>query len=152
MTPARLVTRCVEHYDTFQALCDFAGAVAQNTASPSYRALLHGEADRSDRRFGEYGDLRIIRTPRWKLVKRYPAGPADLFNLETDRGETANLAGRAEYAEVKPGLRVKELPRHNTASEAWHDGLRETAFVHEHHRHHPRSGHGSMPPGRHRGI
>jgi arylsulfatase A-like enzyme len=86
----------------------------------------------------------MIRTPRYKYVWRYPNGPHDLFDLQTDPGEIVNLAGRPDMAEMerdllaelqawyavhedpaKSGLRVKQLPQHNTSSEAWRDGLRE---------------------------
>jgi hypothetical protein len=86
----------------------------------------------------------MIRTPEYKLVRRYSHGPDDLFDLINDPGETVNLAGDAAYAEVqtalladlegfyaryvdpaKSGLRVKQLRQHNERSEAWRDGLRE---------------------------
>ncbi|MEZ4611058.1 MAG: hypothetical protein R2838_12580 [Caldilineaceae bacterium] len=61
-----------------------------------------------DTRFGEYGDLRMIRTPTWKLVWRFPAGPHDLFNLAADPGETVNLAAdpahAARLADLKAAL------------------------------------------------
>lgn len=151
--PGQVIARCVDHYDTFRTICDYAGvdpgrgATANRSYSGrSYRDLLEGREapDWRDTRFGEYGDLRMVRTPDYKLVRRYPAGPDDLFDLRADPGETTNLAGRAEYAAVeaalwdelaafyrahddprRSGLRVKDLPRHNARSEAWRDGLRE---------------------------
>ena len=95
----------------------------------------------------------MIRTPRYKLVRRYPNGPDDLFDLESDSGEKTNLADRAEMADTrekllhrleafyddhedpeKSGLRIKSLPRHNLplrpsqviSAEAWRDGIRES--------------------------
>ncbi len=149
----QVFTHCVDHYDTFQTICDCAGVDLQrpelgDRAYPGrgYGALLRGDemADWRDTRFGEYGDLRMVRTPRHKLVRRYPTGPDDLFDLQADPDEIVNLAGRAEYAAVEAalrdeleafyrahadprhsGLRVKQLPRHNARSEAWRDGLRE---------------------------
>ncbi len=86
----------------------------------------------------------MVRTPAWKLVWRYPDGPHDLYNLRDDPGETRNLAQEPAFAAVRrdlkaridafyarysreavSGLRVKELHRHNVASEAWRDGRRE---------------------------
>lgn len=106
-------------------------------------ARYYGLVDWRDTRFGEYGDLRMVRTPEAKLVKRYPHGPDDLFDLRNDPEERVNLAGRPEYAGLersltaelesfyaryedpaKRGLKVKALPRHNHA-EAWRDGRRE---------------------------
>ncbi len=146
------VLRCVDHYDTFQAICDWAGVVSHRQGRPgnypgrSWRPLAEGASavEWSDTRFGEYGDLRMVRTPRYKLVKRYPNGPDDLFDLQADPGETSNLAGQPAYAGVeqaltveleqfyarhddpaKSGLRVKELRQHNLEAEAWRDGRRE---------------------------
>jgi arylsulfatase A-like enzyme len=151
--PGQLIRHCVDHYDTFQMICDYTGAdlsgprfVDRNYPGRSYLPMLQGNpvADWRETRYGEYGDLRMIRTPDWKLVRRYPAGPDDLFDLQHDPGETANLAELPEYQELrlrllleleewyrqhedpaKQGLRVKELRRHSRKSEAWRDGIRE---------------------------
>ncbi len=148
-----VVDRCVDHYDTFQLICDYAGMqptrngrADQPYPGRSYRGFVEGgtPAAWDDTRFGEYGDLRMIRTPQYKLVRRYPAGPDDLFDLLDDPGETTNRCGEARYAAVESdlrarldafyrehddprhsGLRVKELSQHNRAAEAWRDGLRE---------------------------
>jgi choline-sulfatase len=147
-----VVSQCVDHYDTFQAICDNAGVIPQRrgqlTRHPgrSYRMLAEGAEDSNwdDTRFGEYGDLRMVRTPEYKLIKRYPHGPDELFDLRADPAETSNCIDRAEYAEITgdllarldvfysryadnetSGLRVKELRRHNRDAEAWRDGRRE---------------------------
>ena len=139
------IPNCVNHFDLFQTICDWAGATPlQSTLGQTLRPMLRGETTNwDDTVFGEYGDLRMIRTPHWKFVKRYPNGPHDLFDLHNDPQETRNLAGHCHYkneqAELdatlekyfaaiedatKSGLRVKALPQHNT-NEAWRDGLRE---------------------------
>ena len=148
-----VVARCVDHYDTFQTICEWAGVnldtvnlANRNYPGRSYAALANTEPAPpwDDTRYGEYGDLRMIRTPRWKLVRRYPAGPDDLFNLDNDPGETTNRAGQDEYAGIqagllaqleafyarhenpaRSGLGVKQWRRHNAGAEAWRDGLRE---------------------------
>jgi choline-sulfatase len=151
IAPGTVVSRCVDHYDTFRTLCEWAGVTPMREGRPlhgpgkSYRPLLRGEpAEWDDTRCGEYGDLRMVRTPEYKLVKRYPRGPDDLFDLRADPGETVNLAGRPGISEeeasltarldafyaryddpARSGLRVKDLPRHNERSEAWRDDLRE---------------------------
>ena len=147
-----VIDRCVDHYDTFQYLCEVAGVDRgqphlADRAYPgrSYRQLLGGEAlpDWREARFGEYGDLRMIRTPDYKLIQRYPNGPDDLFDLRADPAETISHTGAPAYATIEAtlraelaafyqhheearhsGLRVKGLPHHN-AAEAWRDGLRE---------------------------
>ena len=48
--------------------------------------------------FDEYGGTRMIRTESWKYVHRYPGGPNELYDLENDPDERANLAGDAGYS------------------------------------------------------
>ena len=146
--PGTTVEHCIDHYDTFQFICKTACVnLPEDRAYPgsNYSDLLQNpDAAWDDVHFGEYGDLRMIRTPHYKLVRRYPDGPDDLFDLQSDPSEMHNLAFLPEYEETraallqrleewyavyeepsKSGLRVKELPRHNAGAEAWRDGLRE---------------------------
>ncbi|MCC7407806.1 MAG: DUF4976 domain-containing protein, partial [Phycisphaeraceae bacterium] len=151
----RVVQRCVDHYDLFRALCEVAGVdltqpdlAARRHPGRSLLPLAQGRdvPDWDDTHFGEYGDLRMIRTTQHKLVRRYPHGPDDLFDLQADPQEKTNLINDPAHAQLrrdlearldafyaqhedpaKSGLRVKELPRHNDGSEAWRDGLREAA-------------------------
>jgi len=142
----------VDHYDTFQSICDLAGVdlsryASRNYPGRAYNSVLAGQplVDWDQTEYGEYGDLRMIRTPEFKLVRRYPDGPDDLFDLANDPGETLNLADDPRYTETrskllvqleswyaqhddpaKSGLRVKQLRQHNRGSEAWRDGLRES--------------------------
>ena len=142
----QVIDRHVDHCDTFHAICELAGVELPEDevfAGESYAPMLRGEnMTWDDRRYGEYGDLRMIRDEGWKLVWRYPDGPHDLFDLRNDPGESVNVAedqpevverlkarldefyARHDSAE-RSGLLVKELPRHNSASEAWRDGRRE---------------------------
>jgi choline-sulfatase len=146
----QVIDHCVDHYDTFLSLLQTAGATldeSRNYPGESYARALGGNDLKPWRetRFGEYGDLRMIRTPAWKLVIRYPEGPHDLFDLANDPGETKNVFGLAgneaiehslrseleafyaKYQEpTKTGLAVKALPQHNASSEAWRDGIRES--------------------------
>lgn len=142
---ARVIDDYVDHCDTFHTICELAGlarSVDESLAGQSYAAQLLGERPPwDDTRYGEYGDLRMIRDRRWKLVWRYPAGPHDLFDLAADPGETTNVfaANPPVVARYKArmdayfasyevaalsGLRVKALPAHNH-KEAWRDGERE---------------------------
>ncbi len=136
----------VDHCDTFHTICELARVELPTDevfAGKSYAPLLQGRRlDWDNTRYGEYGDLRMIRHQQWKLVWRYPAGPHDLFDLAADPGERHNLFAQqpevaaqlkarldAYYAghesPQKSGLRVKQLPTHNSANEAWRDGRRE---------------------------
>ena len=90
-----------------------------------------------DVQFGEYGNLRMAHDGRYKLIRRYPEGPDELFDLTQDPRETRNRIDDPELEPViscldeamteyftryedpqKSGLRVKELPVHNKV-EAW---------------------------------
>lgn len=133
----------VDHLDLFQTLLDYANVSAPEGVDypgrsflpllTNSRALPHWR----EAQFGEYGNLRMIRTRQYKLVRRYPDGPCELFDLAEDPRETVNLFHAAAYAELvaaltqqleshfqryeeprKSGLRVQTLPRHNH-SEAW---------------------------------
>jgi len=144
----RAAKQCVDHYDTFQAICAWAGVDLPERGYPghSLAPLVGGEsAAWDDTRYGEYGDLRMVRTPEYKYVKRYPNGPHDLFNLVEDPGETLNRAGWDEYRSVQQTLdrqleawyagyeesaysgRAVKFQRVHNRNEAWRDGRRERA-------------------------
>ncbi|MXX03813.1 MAG: sulfatase-like hydrolase/transferase [Gemmatimonadetes bacterium] len=55
--------------------------------------------------FDEYGGTRMIRSESWKYVHRYPDGPNELYDLENDPDERANLADDAGYAGRRRSLR-----------------------------------------------
>lgn len=139
----------VDHCDLFQTILEYAGVAlpaeavaARRYPGRSFAPLLRGGAlpDWKNATFGEYGNLRMIRTRARKLVRRYPDGPNELFDLVADPRETTNLFGAADQqpriGELtaaldgffarhedprKSGLRVRELPRHNPV-EAWREG------------------------------
>ena len=136
----------VDHYDTFHTICQLAQVKppSDTYAGASYGDMLRGERIAWDNtRYGEYGDLRMIRDQDWKLVWRYPEGPHDLFDLRADPAERVNciaqqprlvaelqgapgrLLRRSHEAPALSGLRVKQQPQHNGSSEAWRDGCRE---------------------------
>ena len=79
----------------------------------------------------------MIRTKTHKLVRRYPDGPCELFDLRADPREMVNLFADLAHQSlvkqltariddyfgaredpIKSGLRVRRLPRHNH-TEAW---------------------------------
>lgn len=49
----------------------------------------------------EYGPNRMIRFENWKLVKRYPYGPDELYNLDLDPDEEKNLIHEKIYQEKR---------------------------------------------------
>ncbi len=133
----------VDHLDLFQTVVEAAGAeLPSNTAfaGESFMPLTEdAEASSGWRRvqFGEYGPLRMARTREHKLVRRYPDGPHELFDLAEDPREGHNLIEDCEYQSLaaelsgliekhfgrytvsgKSGLLREALPQHNM-TEAW---------------------------------
>lgn len=128
----------VTHCDTFQTILEHAAVVIDEEERArrrypgrSFRALCRGDARGGwpEEIFGDYGTVRMIRTRDHKLVRRYPDGPNELFDLVRDPRESRSffddpayadavrdLTGRlerffAEYEDPeKSGLRVTELP------------------------------------------
>ena len=141
----------VDHLDLFQTIADYAGITdkldaARNYPGRSFLPLLENSGTLPDWRtmqFGEYGDLRMVRTRQFKLVRRYyENAPCELFNLSADPTESQNCFGDPAYQPlveqltgeidryferyqdpIKSGLRVRDLPQHNL-SEAWRQNSR----------------------------
>ena len=134
-------TEFVDHLDTFLTILDVAGIAPpdKNYVGRTYQRLLHNQTIPEWRavQFGEYGNVRMLRTSRHKLVYRYPDGPNELFDLAADPREMNNIINREDMQTIvqafierlegfftryedpaKSGLRVRDLPRHNS-SEAW---------------------------------
>lgn len=45
--------------------------------------------------YAEYGPTRMLRTPQWKYIHRYPYGPNELYDLIHDPDERHNLVDEA---------------------------------------------------------
>jgi len=50
------------------------------------------QVDRGAPLFWERAGNRAVRDGKWKLVSTYPSYEWELYNIETDRGETTNVA------------------------------------------------------------
>ncbi|MBC2595905.1 sulfatase-like hydrolase/transferase [Ruficoccus amylovorans] len=87
------------HYDFMPTLLDFLGLGRQVPAAlpGAIRTdLWEGRADATGAPvvvFDEYGPVRMIRDERWKYVHRFPDGPHECYDLQSDPGETHNLIG-----------------------------------------------------------
>jgi arylsulfatase A-like enzyme len=135
----------VDHTDLFSTLLAHAGVELPSSRrfpGCSFLSLLTSGLpipNWKNTQLGEYGNLRMIRTLRHKLIRRFPDGPSELFDLQADPRETINLFDNPEQQRliqdltskietyfsqyehpVKTGLRVKELPIQNPV-EAWRD-------------------------------
>ncbi len=139
----------VDHTDLFQTILDLAGIILSsdqkergNYPGQSFAPVLtnkHPLLPWRNHQICEYGDVRMIRDHRYKLVRRYPDGPNEFFDLHKDPREVVNLYDETRYQTriatltdtlddffkayadpIKNGLNVKDLPIHNS-SEAWRD-------------------------------
>jgi len=135
----------VDHTDLFQTLLDYSDADLPQDREASFPGksflpkLIDPDSDANfkDIQFGEYGPLQMARTPRYKLVRRNPVGPHELFDLMNDPREINNLIDRPEYSNLiselsqmireffqhyshpeRSGLLGPKLPRCNF-TEAW---------------------------------
>ena len=94
----------VSHPDLWATLLDIAGAAPDaittakiNSPGVSYARQLRGEMVSSWRQtiFSEYGNARMARTERYKLIRRYPfhgvSFPDELYDLKADPRETKNF-------------------------------------------------------------
>jgi len=126
----------VNHCDLWATLLEIAGAAPDATAaakinSPgvSYLPQLRGQKVQSRRQtiFSEYGNARMARTDRYKLINRYPyAGvrfPDELYDLQEDPRETVNRHDDPALKQIASDL-SSELDRFFAKySVPGHDGL-----------------------------
>jgi len=88
----------VSNYDFVPTLLGYLGLSHQMPTEPlspgrDFSPVLHGKAmsDWTSEIFAEFEYLRMIRTDRWKLVRRFTAGPDELYDLQSDPTEEHNL-------------------------------------------------------------
>lgn len=99
----------VDHLDLFQTLLDHCGVAqpaGRRYAGRSYLEALRGHeaAGWRDAQFCEYGDVQMIRTGRYKLV-RYTAGNRErLFDLVEDPRESVDRADEPALAGIRSEL------------------------------------------------
>lgn len=91
----------VSNYDFMPTLMGYLGLSENIKSNPpiagrDYSSVLKGEKikDWVQEVFYEFEFLRTIRTDEWKLTRRYPDGPNELFNLKDDPREQNNIYDR----------------------------------------------------------
>jgi len=111
MAPGRSIDTLSCNYDFFPSMLDYLDLQERlPTAVPlpgkSYAAALRGEDLAWDEEiiFHDYENVRAVQTPAWKLVRRHPDGPDELYHLAEDPGEWENLIHYAEHEAVRDEL------------------------------------------------
>ncbi len=109
----------VDHCDLFATVLDAAGAdrraITEEVNSPgrSFLPLLRGQSTEpiKDVQFCEYGNARMARSDRYKLIRRYPGPNGDfgdeLYDLQEDPRERNNRIDDAGLTDVVNELSEK---------------------------------------------
>jgi arylsulfatase A-like enzyme len=124
-------THLLSHYDVFPTLIDLLGLSEPALAGlpgHSFAPLLRGESMPEREAvvvFDEYGPVRMIRTQTHKYIRRYPYGPDEFYDLQTDPAERDNRVTDPTLQEMITHLRA-ELDRFFLAySDPELDGARQ---------------------------
>ncbi|MEO7144625.1 MAG: sulfatase/phosphatase domain-containing protein, partial [Bryobacteraceae bacterium] len=111
----------VSSYDYFPTILEYLGIPAPSDPARvgrSYAPFLKGETPAwSNRLYFEYEYVRGVRTENLKYIERAKPWPSELYDLETDPGETANLVANAAYRKQRDALRT-DLTRYFAANGA----------------------------------
>jgi arylsulfatase A-like enzyme len=100
----------VSSYDYFPTILDYLGLTAPadpRRVGRSYAAFLRGENPRwPNRLYYEYAMVRAVRTENLKYVERSREWESELFDLEADPGETANVIADPRHRRQLEALRA----------------------------------------------
>ncbi len=113
--PSTVTNHVSAHWDIFPTLCEVTGkAIPKNIDGISFLPVLLGKKNQRQHKylyweFHERSGARAIRLENWKIVqrnlKKNPNPPIEIYDLDTDLGETKNL--REEQPDlVKNALRI----------------------------------------------
>jgi arylsulfatase A-like enzyme len=100
----------VSNYDLLPTLLGYLGLrdrLPRDPPSPGrdFSAVLAGgDAAGDEPVFYEMENTRAIRTDRWKLVRRHPHGPHELYDMRADPLERFNLHGQPGTEETEAAL------------------------------------------------
>lgn len=132
VTPENTVcSRMVSAYDFFPTLLDLLGLDAQqiqHLPGRSFADALCGAEDggREDVViFDEYGPVRMIRSAQYKYICRYPYGPDEFYDLQSDPGEKTNLIEDESFGPVIFEMRRRMERWFNRYADPDVDGTRE---------------------------
>lgn len=117
--PGTKVTELVSNIDTFASVLGMLGVdipAEQKQQGMDFSKLLRGEkAEWRDAVFAQYdmhtgekAHMRSVLTPRWHLVRQYLKNqPDELFDLESDPGETRNLYEAVGHRATRDQLQAR---------------------------------------------
>ena len=95
----------INQVDIFPTILDYVGLSEksiENTAGKSFAPMLFGEQiDWENAAYFEFVTVRVIRTKRWKYMKRWDSEfPNTLYDLITDPQEQRNLINDSQFANI----------------------------------------------------
>lgn len=98
----------VSNYDFLPSVLSYLGLsdrCPQQSPGRDFSAVLHGEKIPWENvTFYEMENTRAIRTQSWKYVARRPAGPFELYDMQSDPQERFNLFGQPTVADKQREL------------------------------------------------
>lgn len=101
----------INQFDIAPTVLEYVGLADKkfaNTPGRSFVPLMQGRTMQSHEAvYFEYMRTRAIRTEDWKLVKRLPDGPNELYDLRQDSSERQNLIDRPKVAAIQRTLNEK---------------------------------------------
>ena len=111
MPGGRVIDTLTCNYDFFPSLLGCVGLDAQlprdrPLPGRSYAPALHGGdcAWGEEIIFHDYENVRAVQTPEWKLIRRHPDDPDELYHTAVDPGEWENLVHQPEHDEIRRQL------------------------------------------------
>jgi len=119
--PGTVITHTITNLDTFPsvlAMLQVPMPKDLKLAGRDFTPLLRGQdVPWNDVFFGQYdlingakANMRMIRTPEWKLIRHYEAGGADeMYHLKDDPGENRNLFGADDQKQIQADLQRRLL-------------------------------------------
>jgi choline-sulfatase len=124
VAPGSIVDETITNLDWFPTLLAMAGLKPKGNAlihGRNFLPLLQGNTIPWENNFyGEYGmhhgevtDMRVYRTPEWKLMRDFlRPGKDELYHLAEDPGETKNLIDNPAHAAIQAKLSEQLNARH----------------------------------------
>ncbi len=123
----------VTNYDFLPSVLDFIGLGNRIPTKPklagrSFASILNGQEIEWETKMAyEMEGTRSFRTEDWKIVlRKFPTGPSELYDMKNDPHERFNLFGQPEHAVVQAELSKKLNDFYNKYADPkydiWHGG------------------------------